>query len=245
MLKYLTPVKCKILIVIGISCFCLACFGHLMDQSSCKKRHFNIKQCAFISFILPKIRHANDKVLQLRRRLKDICDADTASFRQRDRKWLTELANRYQYRFHFSEKTISCIHLLKRVDQIPHAIILAQAIQESGWGQSRFARLGHNFFGEWCYRKNCGIKPLRHSLPYHEVAIFSSPQASVDHYVHNINTNPAYRQFRLLRYRDRQLNKPLNVETLLPSLRAYSALGQEYIRRIGLTIKHYRLEDIK
>ena len=36
-----------------------------------------------------------------------------------------------------------------------------QAANESAWGTSRFARIGLNFFGQWCYSKGCGMVPKR------------------------------------------------------------------------------------
>lgn len=39
--------------------------------------------------------------------------------------------------------------LLRRVDEVPAALVLAQAANESAWGTSRFAREANNLFGLW------------------------------------------------------------------------------------------------
>ena len=43
------------------------------------------------------------------------------------------------------------IELLNRIDIVPPALALAQSIEESGWGTSRFALLGNAVFGQWTW----------------------------------------------------------------------------------------------
>ena len=63
--------------------------------------------------------------------------------------------------------------LIIRVDIIPEQLILVQAANESGWGTSRFAVNGYNFFGLWCFRQGCGFVPRdRNDDAEHEVARF-------------------------------------------------------------------------
>ncbi len=65
--------------------------------------------------------------------------------------------------------------LLKRFDELPATLILAQAAIESGWGTSRFARQGNSLFGQWTYAKNAGITPTaRQAGKSHQVKAFSS-----------------------------------------------------------------------
>ncbi|WP_352256125.1 glucosaminidase domain-containing protein, partial [Pseudoalteromonas sp. 19-MNA-CIBAN-0066] len=49
--------------------------------------------------------------------------------------------------------TLILTQALRRVDIIPKELALMQAANESAWGTSRFARIGLNFFGQWCYTK--------------------------------------------------------------------------------------------
>ena len=70
--------------------------------------------------------------------------------------------------------------LILRVDVIPVSLALAQAANESAWGTSRFALEGNNVFGQWCYKKGCGIVPAeRRSGATHEVKSFTSVERSV------------------------------------------------------------------
>jgi len=87
--------------------------------------------------------------------------------------------------------------LLSRVDIIPPAMVIAQAAIESGWGTSLFAQEGNNLFGEWCFKKGCGIVPTRRAASAtHEVRKFDSIEDSINSYYRNINTNNAYRNLR-------------------------------------------------
>ncbi|CCQ12141.1 Putative Bax protein [Pseudoalteromonas luteoviolacea B = ATCC 29581] len=128
---------------------------------------------------------------------------------------------------------------LKRVDVIPRELALMQAANESAWGTSRFARIGLNFFGQWCYRKGCGIVPSsRDDEARHEVAAYTSVQDSVSSYFRNINTHRAYRELRELRAQMRNERKPIEATELSKGLLAYSERGSDYIDELNDMIRH-------
>jgi Bax protein len=128
---------------------------------------------------------------------------------------------------------------LRRVDIIPRELALMQAANESAWGTSRFARLGLNFFGQWCYRKGCGIVPQqRDEDAGHEVAAYRSVQESVSSYFRNINTHRAYRELRELRAQLRKEKKPIDATELARGLHAYSERGADYIDELSDMIRH-------
>jgi len=133
--------------------------------------------------------------------------------------------------------------LLLRADTIPPAMVLAQAANESAWGRSRFARNGNNYFGQWCYRKGCGMVPNRRSSgARHEVQTFSSPEASVRAYFQNINTHPAYKDLRRLRAALRDNDQTAKATQLVAGLQKYSEKGQDYIDELRSMIKVNNLE---
>ena len=87
--------------------------------------------------------------------------------------------------------------LMRRVDEIPASLVLAQAANESAWGTSRFTLEGNNIFGQWCYTPGCGIVPNRRiSGATHEVQKFDSIAGAIESYFININSNSAYRYLR-------------------------------------------------
>lgn len=129
--------------------------------------------------------------------------------------------------------------LLTRVDIIPTELVLVQAANESAWGTSRFARLGLNFFGIWCYRSGCGIVPSgRKSGAKHEVAAFDSVDDAVAGYFNNINKHNAYHVFRTIRAELRAQNQPLDAEILASGLLPYSERGSDYVLDIKNMLRH-------
>ena len=123
--------------------------------------------------------------------------------------------------------------LLRRVDTIPVSLALAQSASESAWGSSRFAVQGNNFFGEWCYEPGCGLVP-KNRLPgrKHMVETFGGIEASVDSYMHNLNSHEAYVEFRKARKQLRNSGSRLKGLDLLPTLQKFSERRQNYLEDI-------------
>jgi Bax protein len=126
-----------------------------------------------------------------------------------------------------------------RIDVVPIELALVQAANESAWGTSRFARIGLNFFGMWCYKKGCGMVPSgRDTGAKHEVAAFNSVEHGVQRYLHNINTNHAYGVFRTIRGQLRAQKQPLSPQILATGLMRYSIRGTDYVLEITEMIRH-------
>ena len=84
-------------------------------------------------------------------------------------------------------------------------LIVAQAIVESDYGRSRFAREGHNLFGIRVWSKE-GMLPYKQ--PDHidwRVRVFKSKCDSVKYYIEILNTKKVYAEFR--RVRELTLNR--------------------------------------
>ena len=121
-------------------------------------------------------------------------------------------------------------------------MMLAQAIIESGWGGSRFAQKGNALFGQWTWDKKKGISPTGIERPSFAVKSFKNLQDSVDSYILNLNTHPAYSKLR--NYRELVRN-PQNFEGHKFSryLDKYAIIGFEYVKKINLMIKKNNLEQ--
>lgn len=131
--------------------------------------------------------------------------------------------------------------LLARVDTVPLTLTLAQAANESSWGQSRFAQEGSNLFGQWCFTEGCGIVPgQREAGKSHEVAAFGSVNASVRAYLHNINTGGAYTALRKLRQQARAAGEDPRATVLASGLARYSERGLAYVHEIKGMIRTNR-----
>lgn len=133
--------------------------------------------------------------------------------------------------------------LLRRVDLIPPALVLAQAAKESGWGGSRFAREANNYFGQWCYSKGCGLVPSsRIEGASHEVRKFKSAQDSVRAYLFNLNTGKAYEDLRTMRAENRQLGEHFYGHDLAASLLYYSERREAYVEELQSFIRYNKLQ---
>lgn len=178
----------------------------------------------FIKMVLPLVLKVNEEVLEQRARLLAIGyrQKRTLPVAAEDRLFLREIARTYRM------TTVSIEGLLKRVDQVPPSLALAQAILETGCGTSCAALNKHSIFG--------------HMATLTKVQSFSSLSHSVYAYVRNLNRHTAYNEFRLIRYRLRKSNKPLSGHSLAAGLVKYSIRGQAYIKDLQKLIRLYNLE---
>jgi len=101
----------------------------------------------------------------------------------------------------------SCIeHLYKDMPihkQVPNELIVAQAVVETGWGDSRFANEANNLFGIRTFDRNDNymLPKTLTNWPGWGVKVFTSKCDSVEYYVRIINEVWAYEAFRSLRQR--------------------------------------------
>lgn len=198
------------------------------------------RQAAFFKFLKPLVNNTNKQIINTRNKIIRLFKASTLSSTQQT--WLTSVARNYDishWRFkNHSDRTV----LLRRVDLVPESLVLAQAANESAWGTSRFARQGNNLFGQWCYTAGCGIVPRqRPAGRTYEVKRFSSVSDSIEAYFHNLNTNPAYHNFRVLRAKMRKNHQKLTGIALTQGLANYSQEGEVYVRKIQWMIRRYVL----
>jgi len=124
---------------------------------------------------------------------------------------------------------------MKKNKQVPLELIIAQAAHESAWGKSRFAVEGNNLFG---------IRTWDETVP--QMKAKGAPNAkwglrtykswcdSITHYLHILNTYPAYEPFR------NELEFQIGSEKLAISLTLYlepwSEQGKEYVRLLQSVI---------
>jgi Bax protein len=200
------------------------------------------KKRQFFAFIKPAILAENDKVLVLRSEIERLIAQLTLEqpFSEQEHTFVADLSKKYRVSKKFSLLR-QLYELQLKVDVIPPALILVQAANESAWGTSRFARIGLNFFGVWCYKKGCGMVPSGRNVgAKHEVAAYSSVEQGVSRYLKNINTNSAYMVFRTIRGQLREQEQPLSPEILATGLIPYSERGTDYVLELTEMIRHNR-----
>lgn len=196
----------------------------------------------FIRTVLPLILKANEEVQLERRRLIDL-EEHILSGRElsgEDQSWLDRLAEKYD------SAPGDIAVLLRRVDTVSPALALAQAIEESGWGRSRFARDGNALYGQRAWSKGAGFVPEeRAEGERFEVRAFDSLLDSVRSYVVNLNRHYAYEDYRVARAQMRARDTQLNAYELAQMLVSYSERREAYVDALRGLIATNRLDDFE
>jgi Bax protein len=196
------------------------------------------QQQAFVEFMVPKIDLANEQVFALRKQILLVVDkaAHKKQLTEVEKRFLKQTAAAYNIADFNIDRPASMTELLKRVDIVPTSLVLAQSADESGWGTSHFAQEEHNFFGQHCFVKGCGIIPNGVAPGTFEIAKFNDAQDAINYYLYNLNTNASYIDFRNERARLRAQGVPLTGAALAPCLEGYSVLGSTYIGMVNSII---------
>lgn len=201
------------------------------------------KKRAFFDFIRPGIISANRKIAIDRQFLLDTAQQLHSGVQWQDipshqLKRIATISSAYRMQTLVDTKA-SLNKLLHRVDTIPKELVMVQAANESGWGTSRFATRGLNFFGQWCFSKGCGLVPSSRNIDAnHEVKVFESVDESIASYLNNLNTHPAYEHLRQIRAELRDNKLPVKAEFLAPGLLNYSERQQDYVVELLQMLRH-------
>lgn len=197
--------------------------SNLIDVKDKKKRFFD--------FMRPIVKSENNRVLTLRKSL------ESARKNKNNQAMVAKTAEDYSVEWVKGKENWG--KLLERVDAVALELVLAQSANESAWGQSRFAIKGSNFFGQWCYRKGCGLVPKKRDKgTKHEVAKFSSVNKSVRSYIKNINTGRVYAPLRKIRKENRAAGKKPDAIAQAGGLIKYSQRREAYVKEIRAMIRY-------
>lgn len=197
---------------------------------------------AFIDYLTPIVEYHNEQILKERRRLEKLDDAIALgqSPSYSESKWVRVLADKYDVEWDEGRLPVVIKALLTRVDIVPVQLAVVQAAKESSWGRSRYAVEVNNMFGEWCYRKGCGIVPKERSEgARHEVRKFSSVSDATRSYMHNLNSHRNYSSLRKLRQDLRAEGRAIEGGELVDGLLFYSERRQQYVDEIRSMIRQY------
>jgi Bax protein len=140
----------------------------------------------------------------------------------------------------FLDNVVQCVNYIEHnttdVYPVNLELLLAQAALESGWGNSRFARVGKNLFGIRTYDLQ---EP--HMLPSNNpkkwgVKVYSHECDSVLNYMQILNNGGAYKKYRELR--ENGIDDPY---ILVETLDAYAA-DKHYFSKIKSILTKIRSE---
>ena len=191
------------------------------------------RKTAFLNTVLPLLHQVNTRIAEERADLLDLQRVVQrgCELRSEERSWVEEIAAAYR------GSPDKLDDLLARIDVLPLSVAAAQAAIESAWGTSRFAREGNALFGERTYDISIpGMKVAGRTA--FRVRSFETLYDSVVQYAGNLNTHPAYVQFRSKRAEMRAKGLPLDGQALASTLNLYSEERAKYASTLVTIIRH-------
>lgn len=204
------------------------------------------KKKIFLSITLIGAYHANQELLEDRRRLKSIAKkyASSSSIDTENEEWVSQLKKEYSVKSDDLEEVLNL--LLAKVDIIPLSLVLAQAACESGWGTSRFTRVANNIFGEWTFSKEvAGVVPKDRPVnATYKIRKFDTIEASIKSYINNLNSHYAYEELWKIRTSLRNKGEELDSVKLAEGLLNYSQRRELYIEELQDIIKYNNLQKL-
>jgi Bax protein len=144
----------------------------------------------------------------------------------------------------FISSLTQCINYLNfdipRRQRVNTELIIAQAIVESDYGRSRFAREGHNLFGIRVWSRE-GMLPYKQpdTIDW-RVRVFKNKCESVKYYIEILNTKRAYAEFRKVR----EITVNSDPIALAKTLDNFST-NKEYEKHVIEVIRNLRNENNK
>ena len=188
------------------------------------------KKRTFFRLTIPLAFIANHGVATDQAKLVELKNKHSASggLAPDEQKWLMEQAAQYAVKSDAIDAALFEA-LLERMDIIPPSLVIAQMVEESGWGTSRFAAEGNALFGQWSYTE--GIKPedQRAGKGDYRIESFKTPLASIQAYMINLNSHDAYVKFRKRRAELRAKGLPVTGPELVGTLIDYSERREAYV----------------
>lgn len=196
------------------------------------------KKNTFIMIMLPVIKKINQQIEDDRSQLIRLHTKQESgiTLSPEQRLWLENLADEYDV------SSGDYHELLQRVNTIPASLVLAQSIQESGWGTSYTARAGNALFGQHRSPGNQNYTVTVDRGRVH-LAGYDTLHNAVSAYIHNLNVNPAYQHLRQIRAELQARGEPLSGYQLAQGLTHYSSRGKSYIRDLHNLIQGADLEQ--
>lgn len=187
-------------------------------------RNPELRKALFLRTMVPLVLLENRRIEEQRTQIEALFAVPATSWSVEEKDFISEVAREYGVSGKLAESNIQQA-LLGRIDQIPVALVIGQAVLESGWGGASKMIQRNSLFG----MKRQGYKNL---------------QDSVSAYMLNLNTNGAYAKLRTIRINLRAKGESLDPVKLAQGLSKYSTRGQRYVRDVLSTIRKHELSQL-
>ncbi len=204
----------------------------------------------FVRLLLPNVLAVNEQILKVRANLTLMAEKPSATWSAKEQAWLHSLASNYGLKSSAKKdepqqsddkQAVSIEQLLLHIDVIPTGMVLAQGIDESGWGTSHFAVQGNALYGE--HLPQGGGKYLSTPGGHVKVAAFDNLYQGTAAYIYNLNSSRAYHELWQLRQTLQAKGKSVTGYELVAALANYSVRGQAYVDNLRSLIQHHHLDS--
>jgi Bax protein len=196
----------------------------------------NEKKEKFVQLMLPTILIVKEEILEKKRKTEKIYAKMKSGkkLKKSENEFLERLLSEYKV------EDDSIEELLVKLSPPPPAIVLGQAIIESGWGTSRFFKEANNVFGIWSFDETEPRVPSKFGYRNgYKVYLkkYNSLKECLEDYFYKIAVLSYYKKFREYAY------KTENYVELTKHLENYSELKQEYVVRLNKIISENNLDS--
>ena len=157
---------------------------------------------------------------------------------------------KYKNRKEFVKELGYCVDYLNfttPVDKrVPIEMLVGQAVLESGWGTSRFAKQANNLFGIRVFKSTAPhlLPEGMEKWPGWGVRKFDTKCQSVKFFIELLNNHPAYEEFRNTRTKMLVTGQALDAKILIKTLKAYSTT-KDYAARVNWIVDAIRKQEEK
>ena len=107
---------------------------------------------------------------------------------------------------------------------------------------SQLVKQGNALFGEWTWKNNAGLKPKYNKDAKFSVKVFYKFSDSVNSYILNLNSHPAYKKMRDYRTIAIKEDKILSGYDTSNYLDQYAEIGYEYVLKVTSMIKNNKFD---
>ena len=142
-------------------------------------------------------------------------------------------------------KCIDFLNMTTTYDQrVPYEMIIGQAVLETGWGKSRFAKKANNLFGIRTFSSEVPHLLIEgvEDWPGWGVRKFKTKCSSVREYIRLLNEHSAYSEFRKLRKYMLDRNQNLDALRLIKTLGKFSETADYAKRTTKMILKVREME---
>lgn len=208
-------------------------------------QHLNADQRAFLDALQPLVQREDFEIEAKRHRLQQIAARYLVktSIGEDDFNWVKDLAEEYELEPQSRSDHHFFDDLLARVDVVPASLVLAHVAVASGWPGPGDTVDTVSFHTRICHQQFCVNRSQTSAMAGGADSSFFGTEIAISDYMHQLNTDPAYTEFRRQRADLRARGVEPGGPTLAPSLTGRSSVGNLQVEDLELMISANHLED--